>query len=80
MACHRLGLPPTLTSRGLNAFAQDKSTGRSDEVTITNEKERESQAEIDCRAHGAKRYQHMDEWNKMKVDAENCLESYCFTS
>merc|ERR1712144_113123 len=47
----------------LNVSAQDKSTGKSNQITITNEKGRLSQSEID----------------RMVQEAENGLENYCFT-
>merc|ERR1712036_22038 len=47
----------------LNVSAQDKSTGKSNQITITNEKGRLSQSEID----------------RMEIEAKNGLENYCFT-
>merc|ERR1712003_457376 len=47
----------------LNVSAQDKSTGKTNQITITNEKGRLSQAEID----------------RMVQEAKNGLENYCFT-
>merc|ERR1711904_741921 len=56
----------------LNVSAQDKSTGKSNQITITNEKGRLSQAEID-------RMVQEDEQAKTKIEAKNGLENYCFT-
>merc|ERR1719324_1220133 len=58
----------------LNVSAQDKSTGKSNQITITNEKGRLSQAEIDRMVSEAE-----DELNKSKIEAKNGLENYCFT-
>jgi len=63
----------------LNVSAQDKSTGKSNQITITNEKGRLSQAEIDRMVQEAEKYKAEDEANKAKIDAKNGLENYCFT-
>jgi len=63
----------------LNVSAQDKSTGKSNQITITNEKGRLSQAEIDRMVQEAEKYRAEDELNKGKVEAKNGLENYCFT-
>merc|ERR1712166_1537978 len=63
----------------LNVSAQDKSTGKSNQITITNEKGRLSQAEIDRMVQEAEKYRAEDEQNKSKVEAKNGLENYCFT-
>merc|ERR1712226_855203 len=63
----------------LNVSAQDKSTGKSNQITITNEKGRLSQAEIDRMVNEAEKYRAEDEANKSKVEAKNGLENYCFT-
>merc|ERR1719506_3365905 len=63
----------------LNVSAQDKSTGKSNQITITNEKGRLSQAEIDRMVQEAEKYRSEDEANKNKIEAKNGLENYCFT-
>merc|ERR1712216_880287 len=63
----------------LNVSAQDKSTGKSNQITITNEKGRLSQAEIDRMVQEAEKYRAEDEQNKAKIEAKNGLENYCFT-
>merc|ERR1712063_217371 len=63
----------------LNVSAQDKSTGKSNQITITNEKGRLSQAEIDRMVQEAEKYRAEDESNKQKIEAKNGLENYCFT-
>merc|ERR1711890_22151 len=63
----------------LNVSAQDKSTGKSNQITITNEKGRLSQAEIDRMVQEAEKYREEDEQQKVKIEAKNGLENYCFT-
>merc|ERR1712012_1270913 len=63
----------------LNVSAQDKSTGKSNQITITNEKGRLSQSEIDRMVQEAEKYRAEDEANRGKVEAKNGLENYCFT-
>merc|ERR1712032_948583 len=63
----------------LNVSAQDTSTGKSNQITITNEKGRLSQAEIDRMVQEAEKYAAEDEANKSKVEAKNGLGYYCFT-
>merc|ERR1712032_838042 len=63
----------------LNVSATDKSTGKSNQITITNEKGRLSQAEIDRMVQEAEKYKDEDEANKVKIEAKNSLENYCFT-
>merc|ERR1711970_1147104 len=63
----------------LNVSAQDKSTGKANQITITNEKGRLSQAEIDRMVDEAEKYKDEDEENRSKVEAKNGLENYCFT-
>merc|ERR1739848_799549 len=63
----------------LNVSAQDKSTGKSNQITITNEKGRLSQADIDRMVSEAEKYAAEDEANKKKIEAKNGLENYCFT-
>merc|ERR1711933_504426 len=63
----------------LNVSAQDKSTGESNQITITNEKGRLSQSEIDRMVQEAEKYRAEDESNRQKIEAKNGLENYCFT-
>ncbi|EER06446.1 heat shock protein 70, putative [Perkinsus marinus ATCC 50983] len=63
----------------LNVSAQDKSTGKSNKITITNEKGRLSQSDIDRMVDEAEKYKAEDEANKEKVEAKNALENYCFS-
>merc|ERR1719502_2531548 len=63
----------------LNVSAQDKSTGKSNQITITNEKGRLSQSEIDRMVSEAEKFRAEDEQNKQKIEAKNGLENYCYT-
>jgi len=63
----------------LNVSAQDKSTGKQNQITITNEKGRLSQSEIDRMVSEAEKYKSEDETNRAKVEAKNGLENYCFS-
>merc|ERR1712118_358193 len=63
----------------LNVSAQDKSTGKANQITITNEKGRLSQSEIDRMVAEAEKFKAEDEANKTKIEAKNGLENYCFT-
>jgi len=63
----------------LNVSAQDKSTGKSNQITITNEKGRLSQADIDRMVSEAEKYAAEDEANKKKIEAKNGLENYCYS-
>merc|ERR1712048_1304308 len=56
-----------------------KSTGKSNQITITNEKGRLSQAEIDRMVSEAEKFRAEDESNRSKIEAKNGLENYCFT-
>merc|ERR1712174_152093 len=56
-----------------------KSTDKSNQITITNEKGRLSQAEIDRMVQEAEKYASEDSKLKEKVEAKNGLENYCFT-
>jgi L1 cell adhesion molecule like protein len=63
----------------LNVSASDKSTGKTSQITITNEKGRLSQAEIDKMVNAAEQYRAEDEANRKKVEAKNGLENYCYS-
>merc|ERR1711981_855462 len=63
----------------LNVSAQDKSTGKVNQITITNEKGRLSQADIDRMVSEAEKSAAEDEQNKKKIEAKNGLENYCYS-
>ena len=63
----------------LNVTASEKSTGKSNKVTITNDKSRLSKADIERMTQDAERYADEDSEFKNKTEARNGLESYCFS-
>merc|ERR1711994_745436 len=63
----------------LNVSAQDKASGKSNQITITNEKGRLSQADIDRMVSDAEKYASEDAVQKEKIEAKNGLENYCFS-
>jgi len=62
----------------LNVTAADKSTGRENKITITNDKGRLSKEEIERMVNDADKYREEDEKQRERVSAKNSLESYCF--
>ena len=62
----------------LNVSASDKATGKSEKITITNDKGRLSQEEIQRMVDEAERFKEDDERLKKKVDAKNGLENICY--
>merc|ERR1719401_2476587 len=62
----------------LNVSAQDKASGKSQQITITNEKGRLSQADIDRMVSEAEKFKAEDDAHKSKIEAKNGLENYCF--
>merc|ERR1711968_411219 len=62
----------------LQVSAEDKGTGKAEKITITNDKGRLSQEEIDRMVQEAKEYEEEDKRVKEKIDAKNSLESYIY--
>ncbi|GIX88131.1 heat shock protein 70 A1 [Caerostris extrusa] len=64
----------------LNVSAMDKSSGKSQSITITNDKGRLSKEEIERMLNEAKQYEKEDaEQREKKVAARNNLESYVYS-
>jgi L1 cell adhesion molecule like protein len=63
----------------LNVNAMDKSTGKSNKITITNDKGRLSKDEIEKMVKQAETHKQEDEIQKKKIDAKNALENYCYS-
>jgi len=63
----------------LNVSAMDKGTNKKSSVTITNEKGRLSQDEIDRMVNEANKFKEEDNMVKERVDARNGLESYAYS-
>jgi L1 cell adhesion molecule like protein len=62
----------------LNVSAVDKSTGKENKITITNDKGRLSKDDIDRMVNEAEKYKAEDEAQKERITAKNGLESYAF--
>ncbi|XP_028668191.1 heat shock 70 kDa protein isoform X1 [Erpetoichthys calabaricus] len=62
----------------LNVSAVDKSTGKANKITITNDKGRLSKEEIEKMVQDAEKYKTEDEAQREKISAKNSLESYAF--
>ncbi|XP_077179990.1 heat shock-related 70 kDa protein 2 [Paroedura picta] len=62
----------------LNVTAVDKSTGKENKITITNDKGRLSKDDIDRMVQEAERYKAEDEANRERVVGKNALESYVY--
>lgn len=62
----------------LNVSAVEKSTNKENKITITNDKGRLSQADIDLMVSEAEKYKKEDEANRIRVEAKNGLENYTF--
>merc|ERR1739848_551110 len=62
----------------LNVHAEDKAAGKSEKITITNDKGRLSKEEIDKMVADAEKYKDEDEKVKKRIEAKNGLENYCF--
>ena len=62
----------------LNVSAADKSTGKQNKITITNDKGRLSKEDIEKMVNDAEKFKAEDEKQKERISAKNALESYCF--
>ncbi|XP_077307376.1 heat shock 70 kDa protein-like [Lithobates pipiens] len=62
----------------LNVSALDKSSGKQNKITITNDKGRLSKEEIEKMVQEAERYKADDDIQRERVAAKNSLESYVF--
>ncbi|PKK68369.1 hsp71-like protein [Rhizophagus irregularis] len=65
----------------LNVSAVDETTGRSNKIIVTNDKERLSKEEIERMVCEAEKY-HVENVERkqyaQKIEAQNCLESYAY--
>ncbi|XP_062247712.1 heat shock 70 kDa protein-like [Platichthys flesus] len=62
----------------LNVSAVDKSTGKENKITITNDKGRLSKQEIEQMVQDAEKYKADDDLKRDTISARNTLESYVF--
>merc|ERR1719269_413634 len=63
----------------LNVSAIEKSTGKENKITITNDKSRLSKEDVEKMTADAEKYAKEDEEFKKKVEAKNGLENYCYS-
>ncbi|XP_044313123.1 heat shock 70 kDa protein cognate 2 [Drosophila rhopaloa] len=62
----------------LNVNAKDNSTGKSEKITITNDKGRLSKSEIDRMLSEAEKYKVEDDRQRERVQSRNSLEGYIY--
>ena len=62
----------------LNVTSVEKSTGKENKITITNDKGRLSKEEIEKMVEEAETYKQQDDANRERIDAKNGLENYCY--
>jgi len=62
----------------LKVSAHDKGTGKSESITITNDKGRLTQEEIDRMVEEAEKYAEEDKANAERITARNSLENFAF--
>ena len=63
----------------LNVGAEDKTTGKKNKITITNDKGRLSKADIERMVSEAERFKDEDEKAREVIEAKNGLENYCYS-
>ena len=62
----------------LNVSAVDRSTGKENKITITNDKGRLSKEDVERMVAEAEKYKDEDEKQRNKIQAKNNLESYSY--
>merc|ERR1712125_269785 len=63
----------------LNVSALEESTGKENKITITNDKGRLSQDEIERMVSEAEKYKAEDDANRNRIESKNGLENYCYS-
>merc|ERR1712039_494559 len=63
----------------LNVGAEDKGTGKAEKITITNDKGRLSQEEIERMVQEAEEFQEEDKKVREKIESRNQLENYVYS-
>ncbi|KAG5359033.1 Heat shock protein 70 1 [Yarrowia sp. C11] len=63
----------------LSVSAVEKGTGKTQQITITNDKGRLSKEEIDRMVNDAEKYKEQDEAEAKRIAAKNGLESYAYS-
>tara|TARA_Y100000389_G_scaffold196990_1_gene230760 strand:- start:512 stop:2413 length:1902 start_codon:yes stop_codon:yes gene_type:complete len=64
----------------LSVTAVEKSTGKENNITITNDKGRLSQEDIDRMVKEAEEFKEQDELNTLKIEKKNALDQVIYTS
>ena len=62
----------------MHVSAVDKSTGRENKITITNDKGRLTKEDIEKMVRDAEKFKDEDDKQKDRISAKNSLESYAF--
>ena len=62
----------------LNVSAVDKTTGKTNKITITNDKGRLSKEQIEKMISEAEKFKKDDEAAKLRIESRNALESYAY--
>ena len=63
----------------MNVSAKDKASGKDSNITITNDKGRLSQDDIERMVKEAEKYAAEDDLMKEKIEAKNALENYTYS-
>merc|ERR1719454_1911525 len=63
----------------LNVGAEDKGTGKAEKITITNDKGRLSQEDIERMVQEAEEFQEEDKKVREKIESRNALENYVYS-
>lgn len=63
----------------MSVSAEEKSTGKSQKIQITNDKSRTSKEDIERMIREAELYKEQDEQARKKIDAKNSLENYIYS-
>lgn len=63
----------------LHVSAVEKGTGKSEKITISNDKGRLTKEQIEDMLKEAEKYKEEDQKNKERIEAKNDLENFCFS-
>jgi L1 cell adhesion molecule like protein len=63
----------------LNVSAEEKGTGKKNQITITNDKGRLSKADIERMVRDASKFENEDKTQRDRVEAKNGLENYAYS-
>jgi heat shock protein 1/8 len=63
----------------LNVTSVEKSTGKENKITITNDKSRLSKADVERMVAEAEKFKQQDDQQKERIEAKNGLENYAYS-